>query len=230
MQEKEFTGIIGAMQIEIDALKAETEIESEETISGVRYTKGRLCGKNVVLAVCGIGKVAAAVCAEVMILRYGVDRVINTGVAGGCKDGIKVLDVVIAERVCQHDMDTTAIGDPVGFISGIGRVYIDADKAVSDRLSAAAAELGKNVFRGVIASGDTFIASEEKKRRLVESFNACCCEMEGAAIGMTCYLNNVPFAILRTISDGGDGMEYSRFVPLAAGTASSVVKRFLSMD
>lgn len=228
MQDKELIGVIGAMQVEVDALKAAAEVESEEVISGVTYTKGRLCGKNVVLAVCGIGKVSAAVCAEVMILKYNVSCVINTGVAGSAKDEIGVLDVVIANRVCQHDMDTTAIGDPPGFISGINRVYIDADARLSGLLSEAARKLGKRVFRGTVASGDTFITGEDKKRQLVKDFDACCCEMEGAAIGMTCFLNSVPFAILRTISDGGDGMEYSEFVPLAAETAISVVKGFLS--
>lgn len=225
----ELIGIIGAMQVEIDALRAEAEIESEETVSGVLYTKGRLCGKPVVLAVSGVGKVSAAICAEVMILKYGVKCVINSGVAGSDRDNIKVLDVVVASRVCQHDMDTTAVGDPLGFISGIDLIYIDADERVSSLLAEAAEGLGKNVFRGTIASGDIFVDNEEKKQQLVRDFDAYCNEMEGAAIGMACYLNKVPFAILRTISDGGDGMEYTEFVPLAANASSEVIKRFLSL-
>ena len=121
------TGIIGAMRIEVETIKSLMENKSVETVGGVEYVKGTLHGKDVVIAVCGIGKVAAAMCAQTMILRYAPDRIINTGVGGSLSTKLAIGDIAVAESLVQHDMDTSPLGDPKGLISGINMVYFDAN-------------------------------------------------------------------------------------------------------
>lgn len=220
-------GIIGAMQIEIEGLKAAMTDVAEEVISGITFTKGRLEGKQVVCAVCGVGKVFAAIAAQTMILRYAPRALLNTGVAGGLADGLCVGDVVLADHVVQHDMDTSPLGDPVGLLSGINIVRIPTDGALLTALDAASRAVGLTPRIGTVATGDQFIASDTQKQRLREQFDAAACEMEGGAIGHVAYVNHVPFAVLRAISDGGDGMEFSEFVTLAAKHSVAVTKEFV---
>ena len=225
------TGIIGAMRVEVDALKEKMENVTVETVSGVEFFRGTLGGREVVLAQCGVGKVFAALCAQTMILRYGVEQVIHTGVAGSLSEGLSVLDVAVAEAVVQHDMDTSPLGDPVGLISGINVVKIPTCGALADKIEAAAKEMGKTVERGVIASGDQFINNAEKKAWIVQAFGAIACEMEGAAIGHVCYVNGVDFAVLRTISDNASGeadMEFPEMARRAAEQAQAIILRTLS--
>ena len=220
-------GIIGAMQIEIEGLKAEMTEITEEVISGVTYTSGKLAGKEVVCAVCGVGKVFAAIAAQTMILRYAPRALLNTGVAGGLADGLAVGDIVLADNVVQHDMDTSPLGDPVGLLSGINIVNIPADGALLEALRAATEACGLKTVVGTVATGDQFIASSAQKTRLREVFHAAACEMEGGSIGHVAYVNRVPFAVLRAISDGGDGMEFSEFVTLAAKNSVAVTREFV---
>ncbi len=224
---KEIIGIIGAMAIETEGLIAEMTDTRESTVSGVTFTEGVLCGHNVVVATSGVGKVFAAICAEAMILRFGVTALLNTGVAGTLSPMLEVGDVVLADEVVQHDMNTTALGDPQGLLSGINIVKIPADERLLKALCTATAELDYNGMVGTVASGDLFVAKQKTKDALVAQFDALACEMEGAAIGHVAYVNKVPFAVLRTISDGGDGMEFSEFCPLAAKTAVAITKNFL---
>ena len=224
------TGIIGAMRVEVDALKEKMEIAATETVSGVEFVRGTLGGHPVVVAQCGVGKVFAAICAQTMILRYGVDRIINTGVGGSlCRD-LGVLDIAVADAVVQHDMDTSPLGDPVGLISGICVVKIQTCKSLADRIEAAARAMGKNVVRGVIASGDQFINSAEKKSWIASTFGAISCEMEGAAIGHVCYVNGVDFAVIRSISDNASGeadIEFPEMARRAAAQAQELILRVL---
>lgn len=221
-------GIIGAMDIEVDALIKDMTEKEEKVISSVRYVCGKLCGKDVVVAKCGIGKVFAAICAQTMILEYSPSIIINTGVAGSLEKGFNVLDVAVAGSVVQHDMDTSAIGDPVGLISGINLVYIDANNDVVNALENACKALNYTALSGTVASGDKFVASSEDKNRIATTFGAIACEMEGASIGQTCYVNNVPFGILRAISDGeGAELDYQEFAPLAAKQSIKIVKKFI---
>lgn len=223
-------GIIGAMDIEVDAIIASmTDIE-ENIISSVKFVRGKLFGKDVVVAKCGIGKVFAAICAQTMILEYAPSVIINTGVAGSLVKGFNVLDVAVASSVVQHDMDTSAIGDPRGLISGINVIYIDTDKDVSNALKSAALNVKCNVKEGIIASGDKFMADAEEKAAINKQFNAIACEMEGASIGQVCYVNGVPFGILRAISDGdGAEMDYMTFAPKAAEQSTNIVKEFIKI-
>ena len=229
LNNKKCIGLIGAMEIEVAALRAAMTDATDEVVSGIRFTRGILEGCPVVAAVCGVGKVAAAMVAEAMILRYGVDALLNTGVAGGLADCLVVGDIVLAKDVVQHDMDTTALGDPAGLISGLNIVKIPADKALTATLHTAAQKAGFLPLCGTVASGDLFVAKDEDKARIRERFGAVACEMEGAAIGQVAYTNGVPFAVLRAISDGGDGMEFSEFVTLAAERSVAVTRAFLAL-
>ncbi|MBE6538847.1 MAG: 5'-methylthioadenosine/adenosylhomocysteine nucleosidase [Ruminococcaceae bacterium] len=223
-------GIIGAMKCETDALKAMLEAPISETVSGVEYVSGKLFGSDVIIATCGIGKVFAAVCAQTMILRYAPDIIINTGVAGTLTGELSVCDIAVSESVVQHDMDTSAIGDPVGLISGINIVNIPADEKLCSAVCDAASELGFKALKGTIASGDVFVADPHKKEYIRSMFGAAACEMEGASIGQVCYVNSVPFVVIRAISDGGDddaAMSYDRFVTIAAENSVKLVCRVI---
>ena len=147
-------GIIGAMSVEVDALKAKIENAERNTFSGIEFVSGTLGDQSVVVAQCGIGKVFAAICAQTMILKYGVKKIINTGVAGTLCDKIGILDFAISGAVVQHDMDTTAIGDAPGLISGINVVDISASTALVAATENSAKELGFPCLVGTIASGD----------------------------------------------------------------------------
>ena len=187
------------------------------------------------MAQCGIGKVFAAICAQTMILRYGVSVLINTGVAGTLSEKIGVLDFAVSTAVVQHDMDTSALGDLPGLISGINIVEIPASKSLSETACRIAALQGNKCAEGIIASGDQFICHTADKTRIKSNFEAegkpvIACEMEGAAIGQVCYVNRVPYAILRAISDGGDEQafaDYPTFLAAAAETATRVMLRFV---
>lgn len=223
-------GIIGAMKIEVEAIQAIMEDKEEQIISGVLFVSGTLYGKKIVVAECGIGKVFAAICTEAMILSYKPDVIINTGVAGGLATDLKIGDIAIAESVVQHDMDTSPLGDPIGYLSGINIVNIPCDKKVNALLTDVVESLNINTVTGVIVSGDQFINGAEKKKMLVESFRAVSCEMEGASIGHVCYVNKVPFGVVRSISDGADDdshMDYPEFCRMAAKNSTEVIKVFV---
>lgn len=223
-------GIIGAMGVEVEGLKALMEGKVSQKISGVEFTRGKINGNNVVVAACGIGKVFAGICAEIMILRYGPDYIINTGVGGTLTDKLSIGNIAVASDVVQHDMDTTALGDPAGLISGINVVNINCDEKLVGLISKAAEKEGHQYCVGTIASGDSFIADNERKKRIVDTFGAIACEMEGAAIGQVCYVNGIPFAVIRAISDDADGNaheNYPQFLKEAAEHSVNVLLRVI---
>ena len=212
-------GIIGAMKPEVETIIGMLEQASSESISGVNFHTGMLYGKRVVVAMCGVGKVFAALTAEAMILKYAPGLIVNTGVGGALNPALRPLDIVFAERALQHDMDTSPIGDPKGLISGINRIYFDADRRATDILSDLGREMGVSVTRGTVATGDRFVSSREDKLMIRECFSADVCEMEGGAIAHASFVNSTPFVIIRAISDSADGdasMDYSEFLPRAA--------------
>ena len=224
-------GIIGAMQIEVEGLIAAMTDAQSETVGTVKYTKGIIGGTEVVAAVCGIGKVYAAICAQTMILKYSPSLIINTGVAGSLSPELNTGDVAVASAVVQHDMDTTPIGEPPGFISVIEEVEIKSDKEASGRLISELEKLGVKCVSGTIASGDQFIADSAKKKRIVSLFGAVACEMEGASIGQVCRVNNVPFCVIRAISDSADGgapEDFPKFARESAQISIAVLKAFLN--
>ena len=218
------------MSAEVEALKAKIENAKTEKISGAEFVSGRLSGKDVVVAQCGIGKVFAAICAQTMILRYGATTLINTGVAGTLSEEIGILDFAISSGVVQHDMDTTAIGDAPGLISGINIVEIPAAKSLCETVVSTAIEQGNRAIAGIVASGDQFINNASRKAFIRDTFGAICCEMEGAAIGHVCFVNGVDFVIIRCISDNASGeaeMEYPEMVKIAAVKSQQLVEAIL---
>lgn len=225
-------GIIGAMEIETQALATAVVAPKVETVSGIRYVSGKLDGKEVVIATCGVGKVYAAICAQTMILRYHPDLIINTGVAGTLSPTLGIGDIALATELVQHDMDTSAIGDPIGLVSGINRIYFAADAETVEKLASYVAACGGHAEKGRIASGDQFVASAERKDFIRQSFGAIACEMEGAAIAHVATVNETPFAVLRAISDSADGdavEDFPAFARAAAERTVAVIHRFLNM-
>lgn len=224
-------GIICALQYEAELLISKLTDKKTDTVSGMLYTSGILQGKKTVIAVCGVGKVFAAICAQTMILKYSPDIVINTGVAGGVHSSLGCGDITVAKSVVQHDMDTSPLGDPKGLISGINVIYIECSDKLSEIVRISKAN-GHNTVTGVIASGDQFVASKEKKDFVQNEFNAVACDMEAAAIGHACYINNTPFCVIRAISDSADGeahLDYPTFSKLAANNAAKIINEFVSV-
>ncbi|MBO5256079.1 MAG: 5'-methylthioadenosine/adenosylhomocysteine nucleosidase [Clostridia bacterium] len=219
-------GIIAAMKIEAELIEAAMTDIVRETCGSIEYCLGKIGTTDIVLAVCGIGKVFAAICAQTMIVKYAPDAVINTGVGGTLTKKLSVGDVAVSSAMVQHDMDTSALGDPVGLISGINIVEIPADAALAEKISAIVKSMGINTVTGTIATGDQFIGNQETKNRIADTFGAIACEMEGAAIGQVCYVNKVPFAVIRAISDDADGgacEDYPAFAKMAAKNSAKAV-------
>lgn len=219
-------GILGAMEPEVEILTGALDDPRKETVGGVTYHCGRLGSTPVVVARCGVGKVCAAACTQVMILRYGVGLLINTGVGGGIDPALSIGDVAIATALVQHDVDTTAVGDPPALISALGLVEMEADADLSDRAAALCHRAGIRYVRGVIATGDQFICTKAQKDSLRDRFHAVACEMEGGAVAQICAMNDVRFCVLRAISDNADEQattDYPAFVRAMAAKMASVV-------
>lgn len=228
MSDKIITGIIGAMDVEVDSIAANMQNVEHKVVSGIPFSIGTLSSMPVVLARCGIGKVNAAVCAQIMISNFGANEIINTGVAGAIAKGIKQNDIVIAEKFVQHDVDTTAIGDPVGFVSTINKIYFEADRGIASRLKAAIGNKARTHI-GTIATGDQFIADKKVGKTIYERFHASACDMEGGAIAQVCALAGIPFGAVRCISDSADEkahMDYPEFAAKAAATCAAMVMEY----
>lgn len=225
-------GIIGAMRVEVEKILAGMAEKKSETISGIVYSSGKIDGRECVVAQCGVGKVAAAVCAQTMILRYAPSAVVNVGVAGGIGPDMHIGDIIVSSGLVQHDMDTSAIGDEKGLISGLNLVVIPASKALAEKTALAAGRLcGKNrVHVGIIATGDQFISDGARLRQIRAEFGACACEMEGGSIAQVCCLNGVPFVVVRAVSDNADeaaAVSYNEFCRESAHTAAKLISSLL---
>lgn len=199
-------GIIGAMDEEVADLKNVMQVEEKTTFASMTFYKGKIVEKPVVIVRSGIGKVNAAVCAQILVDKFGVDTIINTGVAGSLNAKLDIGDMVISSDALQHDMDTSQLGDPVGQIPRMDVLAFPAD----ERLVKLAKQVNETVnpdistYVGRVASGDQFISSSERKEFIVKNFEASCAEMEGAAIAQVAYLNQISYVIIRAISDKAD--------------------------
>ena len=224
-------GIIGAMDMEVDALRGEMQGVTEKQIGFTRYYQGMLWGTPVCLARCGIGKVHAALCAQGMALCFPVTGLINIGVAGALRDSLGIGSVVIAKSAVQHDMDTTPIGDPLGMVSGPNLVHFPCDPRLSRMLLQSAGEAGLHWEEGAISTGDQFIEGTEKKDFLARFFGSAACDMEGGAIAQCCYEMNIPYAAVRAISDtrAGDGREYMQKAREACANEEKLLRRFIAI-
>ena len=204
------TGIIGAMENEVEQLKEKmTQVEIVEKAK-MTFCSGLLCGAQVVVVRSGVGKVNAAVCTQILADDFGVDYVINTGIAGSLDAAIDIGDIVISDDVLHHDMDATGFGYPVGQIPLMEEFSFVSDRELGDIAQEVCGIVNQeiHVFRGRIVSGDQFISDRDTKNRIHETFGGYCTEMEGAAIAQTAYLNGIPFIIVRAISDKADNSAY----------------------
>lgn len=230
MAEKKKIGIIGAMAMETEALVAALEHRETERISGIDFYQGELCGVPCVVAQSGVGKVNAAVCAQTMILKYAPSLVVNTGAAGGVGPEIRIGDLVVASACVQHDMDTTALGEEPGSLSIAGEMLVEipCDGAAASVLEEAARSLYGHVHRGVVATGDLFVADPEKNREIGRVFSAKATEMEGGSIAQVCCMNQVPCAVLRAISDNADDsgkVNFLEFARMASEKSAALLQK-----
>ena len=219
-------GILGAMPPEVESILANLENKTSHSLSGTVYYTGNLKGTEVVVARCGVGKVCAAVCAQTMILKFGATALINTGVAGALDSALSIGDIVVAEDLVQHDVDTSPLGDPVGYISELKAVSMPTAPNLRSLAEQTAKKLSLSTHLGRVASGDCFVASPEKKDYIKSTFSAMACEMEGGAMAQVCQMNGTPFLVLRAISDTADNraeMDYPTFVNMAAAKMASLV-------
>lgn len=229
-------GIIGAMASEVNRLTEQMEEKSVLRAAGIRFHYGVLMGVPVVVAQCGIGKCCAAICAQAMIDKFHVDALINTGVAGGLAEGLRVGDLVIGTDAVQHDFDITAFGHVKGYMgdgeSGKPTRYC-ADKHLVSVFKQAADTvlMGNRYIEGTIASGDVFVSDDTMKREIHACFGAAAVEMEGAAVAQAAVANGVPFVIVRAISDlaGNEAhISYDEFEIAAAETSARIVMGMLT--
>ena len=224
-------GIISAMDEELAILLKDMDVEDKKVKANMTFHKGKLWGKDIVAVVSGIGKVNAAVCTQILISEYKVNKVINVGVAGGIGMDIYPGDVVIAENLVQYDMDTTVFGDRYGQIPRLDTFDFVCDNELVKVSKEACNEIDSfNTFSGRIVSGDQFVASIEKIKWLEEEFNAKAVEMEGASIAHVCYLNHIPFVVIRSISDNannGAHMDYEKFTPIGVKNSTTILKKMI---
>ncbi|MGN8962541.1 5'-methylthioadenosine/adenosylhomocysteine nucleosidase [Bariatricus sp. HCP28S3_D3] len=209
-------GIIGAMEEEVAHLKEAMQVEKTVERAAMTFVKGKLDGKDVVVVRSGIGKVNAGICAQILADLFEVDTLINTGVAGSLDAAIDIGDIVISTDAVQHDMDVSALGDPVGQIPRMDTFAFPADERLVQLAVQANEEANPDIhtFTGRVVSGDQFVSDGAVKERLVTQFQAKCTEMEGAAIAQAAYLNKISCVIIRAISDKADNsstMDYPTF-------------------
>lgn len=222
-------GIIGAMRIEVETLLEKMENVTMVKHAWSEYYEGTLEGLSVVVVQCGVGKVNAAMCAQILCSCYGVTHLVNTGIAGSLCADLNIADLVISKDAIHHDFDLQFWGRPVGQVPGFEVTAFPADENLIVQAYAAAEEInpGRNTV-GRVASGDQFICSKEQKEKIIADTQAICAEMEGAAIAQTAYRNGVPFVILRAISDKADDsaeMDYPTFERLAAHRCAEVTMK-----
>ena len=214
-------GIIGAMETEISDLISRMTMPGKREIAGMTFWEGKLEGTPVIVAHSGVGKVNAAVCTQILIGSMGADFIINTGVAGSLDPRIHIGDFVISTDVVHHDVDACSLGYEPGQIPQMPVTAFEADEGMASMAEQVCRRVNPDieVWRGRVASGDQFISDPAVKQKIIDTFHASCAEMEGAAIAQTAWLNQVPFLILRAISDKADGsdqVDYPVFEEMAA--------------
>ena len=224
-------GIIGAMDDEVSLLKKAARIDKTTSIASMEFCEGEIDGRSVVIVKCGMGKVNAGICVSTLIREFHCDVIINTGVAGSLDARMDIGDIVISLDAVQHDFDVTPIGFQKAEIPYTGLYAFKADEMLREAAKKAADKVIDDVkiFEGRVCSGDQFIASKGQKDTIVSNFGGLACEMEGASVAQTCYLFNVPFVILRAISDKPDGTGASDFAVFTAQSAARCSKIILEM-
>ena len=219
-------GIIGAMDVEVASLKEKMENSVISVKAGMEFCEGMLEGMPAVVVKCGIGKVNAAMCAQVLCSEFNVTHLVNTGIAGSLLPALDIGDLVISRDAIHHDFDLRFWGRPIGQVPGMEVTAFPADEAMIQLAFAAAETVNPGHTRiGRVASGDQFICSKEQKERIIADTQGICAEMEGASIAHAAYRNEIPFVIIRAISDKADDsaeMDYPTFEAIAAQRCAQV--------
>ena len=209
-------GIIGAMEQEVAKIKEKMQDVTITSRARMDFYEGTLEGKKVVVVRSGIGKVNAGMCTQILADVFGVEAVINTGIAGSLNNDVNIGDIVLSTDVLHHDMDAIGFGYKKGQIPQMEAFSFHSDDALRKLAVQACRDVNPDieVYEGRIASGDQFVADQGVKDEIIKNFDACAVEMEGAAIGQAAYLNHIPFLVVRAISDKADGsahMDYAEF-------------------
>ncbi len=225
-------GIIGAMEMEVETLQSQMNVTSTTEKANMKFMEGTLGDTNVVVVKCGIGKINAAVCVQILVDMFEVTHVINTGVAGSLNAKLDIGDILISRDVIHHDVDVTIFGYDLGEVPQLGTREFKADEAMVALAKQTCEEVNPDLHAiiGRVVSGDQFISSKEVKERLITNFQGDCAEMEGASIAHACFLNNIPFVIIRAISDKADDsadMDYPTFERKAAHDCARLTKEFV---
>ena len=226
-------GIIGAMDVEVDSLRDAMTERDDTEIAQILFSRGAIAGVSCVVAKCAVGKVNAALCAQILIDRFDVTHVINTGAAGAIDASLNIFDFVVSTDCVEHDMEVSNFGYELGQVPGLSVGTFKADKVLQNAAIAAIEQSGNDAcaMLGRIASGDQFVRDDAVKRHIAQEFDAACCEMEGAAIAHACWLNGVPFVVIRAISDKADGsqaIDYLDFETRAAKMCAHVTEQLLA--
>ena len=226
-------GIIAAMQEEMKEIEYIMTDKENQKIFDLNIITGKINDTEVVLVEAGIGKVNAARTTQILIDNFQINGIINVGSAGSANDELDIGDIVIGNKLIQHDFDITAFGHPKGFISNVGQ-YVESDNTLVQKMKQTISKMQDNEFKikiGTIASGDIFCTELKMKEKIRNKFNADAIEMEGAAIAQVCKLDNVPFIIIRSISDkpnGNNNITFDRFLKIASKRCALIIKEFFN--
>lgn len=225
-------GIIVAMEEELESILDIMDNIEEKEIYGLTFKTGQIEKNKIIVVKCGVGKVNAARVTQILIDTFNVKCVINVGAAGALNPFLNIGDIVIGEKLIQHDFDITAFDHDKGYITGVGD-YIYSDSELIEKFENAANNLKEKDYKikkGIIATGDIFCTDIEMKNKIYSKFDADCVEMEGAAIAQVCYLDNIPFIVIRSISDSPNGnneIDFDKFVELASKRCANILREFL---
>ena len=225
-------GIIVAMEEELESILDIMDNIEEKEIYGLTFKTGQIEKNKIIVVKCGVGKVNAARVTQILIDTFNVKCVINVGAAGALNPFLNIGDIVIGEKLIQHDFDITAFDHDKGYITGVGD-YIYSDSELIEKFENAANNLKEKDYKikkGIIATGDIFCTDIEMKNKIFSKFDADCVEMEGAAIAQVCKLDNIPFIVIRSISDSPNGnneIDFDKFVELASKRCANILREFL---
>lgn len=227
------TGIIVAMQEELEVILQSLDKQRSVQRAGMEFHLGLYAERPVVAVICGVGKVNAALCTQLLISEFNIQRLINLGVAGGLGADIKPGDIVIADSLVQHDMDLSPLGLAKGQLFRMDVFDFKTDPILRKHALQASAQITHHDhFVGRIVTGDQFIASPNQAHALHQDFSALACEMESASIAQVCYLNQIPFICIRSISDNantGAHMDFEQFTPIAVANASTLLQNMIPL-
>ena len=224
-------GIIAAMKEEMQEIEKLMNQREYQKIYELNFVKGKVNGTEIVLVEAGIGKVNAARTTQILIDNFDVEAIINVGSAASANDQLDIGDIVIGDKIVQHDFDITAFGHPKGYISNVGQ-YLESDNALIEKMQLTVLGMRNTEFKikiGTIASGDIFCTEFKMKEKIRTKFNADAIEMEGAAIAQVCKLDDIPFIVIRSISDKPDGknnITFDQFLDKASKRCALIIQKF----